>query len=346
MNATDPQTDAPMSIDAAVELMVQPEEQPEETVEVEAEAEQPEEDSVEEVEAEDDSEVDDDIEDDVEDDIEDDDEEVEDDDEVETEDTDESEEDAGDPLDVLHTVKVDGVEQQVPLRELLRDYSGQQFIQKGMQENAQLKKQAEQVFATLTQERQQLQQLVQQVQQGALTPPAQPDPNDYVDDPFGWHEAQMKYAEKANAYNDQMQKVTHQLQQQAQADQAMRQEYAKAEAAELVRKMPELADPKKAEAFYGTVTESARNLGYSEQEVQGISSHRDMMTLWKAAQWDKLQSGDSKKIVAEKSKKARPKIKPGAKKTVSAKQKQSKQRNKLKRTGSIQDAIDLIYNPN
>ena len=62
------------------------------------------------------------------------------------------------PAEQLFTVKVDGREQQVPLSELLRGYSGQAYIQQGMKQVAQARTEVEQVFHALQSERQQLAQ--------------------------------------------------------------------------------------------------------------------------------------------------------------------------------------------
>ncbi len=63
--------------------------------------------------------------------------------EDEDEGADESEADAdeAEPAERFYTVKVDGREQQVPLNELLRGYSGQAYIQRGMQEVADARQQ-------------------------------------------------------------------------------------------------------------------------------------------------------------------------------------------------------------
>lgn len=336
------------SLDQAAEMLVQPEEQLEEVVEeVEVEDEQPAEDSYDDAETDDETEEADDIE---EEDVDaEDDEEYEEDSEesdVENEDSDESEEVSDDPLDKLYTVPVDGVDTEVPLRELLRDYSGQKFIQKGMQENAQLKKQAEQTYVALTQERQQLQDLIQQVQSGALTPPAAPNMEQFRDDPFGWHEAQMDYANKLQAYNEQVGQVTQQLEKQSEADMQLRKQYAQAEAQELVRKMPELEDPQKAKAFSDNLTKAAEQFGYTPEEIGMISSHRDMMVLHAASKWLEMQQGDSKKIVAEKSKKARKPIKAGAKKTVSKSMQERQRLKKARQSNNADDVVNWLVNPN
>ena len=63
-----------------------------------------------------------------------------------------------------YKVKVDGIETEVTLDELQRGYSGQKYIQKGMAENAETKKTLEEAQQQMTQERQRLTQLVQQLQ--------------------------------------------------------------------------------------------------------------------------------------------------------------------------------------
>jgi hypothetical protein len=348
VEATLPQ-DQVMTLDQAADFLVQPEEQFEEVAETEEEIANPEEDVI--VDEEDEGETDDgdDIEDDVDaeddDDSEDDEDDDDSEDDADTEDSEETDENEQEPDNKLYTVKVDGEELKVSLDELQRGYSGQKFIQKGMQENAELKKQAESAYVALTQERQQLQNLVQQVQAGALTPPKEPDMEAFRDDPFGWHEAQMSYSKKMQEYNAQVAQVTEQLQRQSQADMQLRAQYAQAEAQELVKKLPELKDPVKAKAFSESLTMAAEKLGYSKDEIAQITSHRDMETLYYASLWLKSQGGDSKKIVAEKSKKARKPIKAGVKKTAGKVQQRKSQLAKLRKSGSIDDALSLILDP-
>ena len=346
MEATLPQ-DQVLTLDQAADLLVQPEEQFDEVAETEEEMANPDEGVIDEAEEESETDDGDDIEDDV--DAEDDEEDEYDSDDSEedadAEDSEETDEDEQEPDNNLYTVKVDGEEQKVTLDELQRGYSGQKFIQKGMQENAELKKQAESAYVALTQERQELQNLVQQVQAGALTPPKEPDMEAFRDDPFGWHEAQMSYSKKMQEYNAQVGQVTEQLQRQSQADMQLRAQYAQAEAQELVKKLPELKDPEKAKAFSESLTAAAEKLGYTKEEIAQITSHRDMETLYYASLWLKSQGGDSKKIVAEKSKRARKPIKAGVKKTAGRGQQRKSQLAKLRQSGSIDDALSLILDP-
>ena len=167
MNATEP-----MSMDQAIEALVQPEETTEVVEETESlsdaeatdevEEEQPIEDSdddAEEVDEADDEPESDDADDEGDEDYEDDVDDVEDDQE---------------PEETLYTVKVDGAEEKVTLEDLKRGYSGQKYVQQGMQKAAEARKEAEDVYTALMQERQNLANVINQVQQGALNPPKEP----------------------------------------------------------------------------------------------------------------------------------------------------------------------------
>ena len=69
----------------------------------------------------------------------------------------------------MFTVKIDGNEIEVTEEELKRGYSGQQYIQTQMQKVAESRKEAEQIFNQLAQERAQVQQALQMLQDGTLS---------------------------------------------------------------------------------------------------------------------------------------------------------------------------------
>ena len=333
METTESNT-GPMDIESAVDLMVQPEETTEEVEEVaEAELEQPEEDSY----------------DDADDDDEDAD--VEDVDESEVEETDDEDEDyedaeeddeSEDPTEDVHTVKVDGEEKQVTLDELKRSYSGQQYIQKGMQQAAEVKKQAEEAYYALMRERESVQTLVQQAQSGVnLIPPAEPDSAMFENDPLGYMEAKIQYDNQVKEYNANAAKFQEVLNRQSEAEQIARAEYARQEANKLVEVIPELADAGKASKFKESIMKAASHYGYSPEEVAAISSSRDFVVLRDAMRWQELQAG--KETVKKKVNKAPP-IKAGAKKVRTNGDKSRKAQEKLKRSGSIEDALALIVN--
>lgn len=334
METTDSNT-GPMSLEQAVDLMVQPEETTEAEAPEEVEEEQTVEDSFEEADEDEDAEVEDVDPDEVE--------EVDDeeDDENEYEDAEEDDE-SEDPANDFHTVKVDGEEKQVTLEELKRGYSGQQYVQKGMQQVAEVKKEAENAYYALMQERQNLANLVQQVQSGQnLTPPQEPDSAMFDADPIGYMEAKIQYDNQVKAYQQNMGQVQQVLQQQTEAEQIARAEYAKQEAQRLVQVIPELADAGKAGKFKENLVRTATDVyGYTPEEIAGISSHRDFLVLRDAMKYREMMAG--KETVQNKVKKAKPAIKPGAKKVSTKTDAVRKQRERLKKSGSIDDALALI----
>lgn len=324
----------PLNIDSAVDLLVE-QEAPEATEEItEEEVEQPEADSTneaedleedygEEVDAEEVEEVDEEA----------------DDEEYEDDEEDEPDQDGPETF----SVKVDGEEVQVTLEDLKRGYSGQQYVQKGMQQAAEARKQAEGVYEALMQERQNLAQLVQQVQSGALTPPQEPSKELFDADPIGYMEAKMNYDEQMKEYSQTQAQFQAQLQQQTKAEQEARSHYANQEAQKLIELVPELRDANKASQFKDKVVRAATEVyGYTPDEIANIQSHRDFLVLRDAMLYREMMSkGD---VVKAKAKKARPAIKPGAKKVRTNNDVVRKKRTQLKKSGSLNDALALMLN--
>lgn len=335
----------PMNVDQAVDLLVQPEEkesQPAAEAEADVEIEQPEEDSIVEAEADDDaegyaeeeSEADEGEElelEEEESEAEDDDDEVEDDESEETD-------------DALYTVKVNGVEEQVTLEDLKRGYSGQKYVQLGMQEAAKQRKQAEEVYSTLLQQTQQLESLISNVQSGGLTPPVEPSREVLESDPIKYMEQKIDYDEKLQAYQQNVAAIQAQRDQQARAVEIAQQAYATQEAEKLKKLIPELSDAKQAEAFKGSMIKAAEHFGFSAEEVSQITNAREILVLRAASKWLQLQ--EKGEIVRDKTKKARKPIKAGAKKVVTQADQRKRQRDKLRQSGSMEDAMAMILDPN
>ena len=258
---------------------------------------------------------------------------------------DEAEESDETPIEDLYTVKVDGEEEQVSLEDLKRGYSGNKYVQKGMQQAAELRKEAEATYAALLQERESLAQLLQQAQTGALPQQPKPPSRELFDtDPIGYMEAKLDYDEKLAAYQQSQQQIQQQLQQQSQAEQQARAAYAQQEAQKLMEIVPELKDKKNLMSFRDSVTKAAESYGYTADEIASISSHRDFLVLRDAMRYRELMAG--KDNVERKAKKAKAPIKAGVKRSNSKQARVKAQRDKLRRSGSIDDALALMLDPN
>jgi hypothetical protein len=242
-----------------------------------------------------------------------------------------------------YSIKVDGEDVSVTLDDLKRDYSGQQYIQKGMKQAAESRKQAEEAYNGLNQQRQQLEQLMQQVQQqGVMVQPTPPTREQLTDDPLGYIEADA-------AYREDMGKFQHQQQQLGQQQQAMQQAQGQASKAhlqeqmtELQRAIPDFGDAAKAPKMKERLLKQGINEGYSSEEMSSIVDHRAMKVLHKAMLYDQMMAGTSS--VESKLKKARPLMKAGSKKQPdSVAKKHSKQMSQLKKSGSVADAAALLF---
>ena len=90
------------------------------------------------------------------------------------------------------------------------------------------------------------------------------------------------------------------------------------------------------------VVKAAQSMGFSQEELSGVLDARQVHVLWKAAQYDKLQSGKAAVVAAVQ--KAPPVVKPGASKGpgVVAEQKYTDARKALKKSGSTQDAARAL----
>lgn len=263
---------------------------------------------------------------------------------VEAEDSQDTEE--ADSEEPVFTVKVDGTEKQVTLSELKRGYSGQEFVQKGMQEAAAKRKQAEEVYAALLNERQQLAQMYQLVQQGQIAVAPQPPSREmFESDPIGYMEAKLEYDDKLAEYQKQNEQFKRLTQQQAQAEQAARQAYLQQELQSLTAVIPELADPQKAGQVKEKLLSAGQAYGYSAEEISQAIDHRALHVLRDAMKYRELMAGkktaDAK---ASPAKKRSTPVKAGAKRLDDSSKRLAQQQTKLKRSGSIEDALSLILN--
>jgi hypothetical protein len=160
-------------------------------------------------------------------------------------------------------------------------------------------------------------------------------------DPIGYMEAKMQYEDQIKEYNVRASQYQEQLQAQSEAEQRARTVYAQQEAQKLVEIIPELRDAGKATQFKEKIVKAATEFyGYTPEEIAAIGSHRDFMVLRDAMLYREMAA--NKDVVKQKAKKARPSIKPGAKRVRTSNDVDRKQRSQLKKTGSINDALSLI----
>ena len=243
----------------------------------------------------------------------------------------------------LIPVKVDGKDENWTLDQLKQSAAGQAAINKRFQEVAQARKQIEQQADTLAQQRQQVLQMHQQMQQGSIQQPTPPSRELFDQDPIGFMEEKLKYEDDKAAYDNSMQQMQAMQQQQQQSQQAHSQAYLQEQAEILKKHIPEFSDPEKGAALKGALAETGMAYGFSEAEMQNVMDSRQVLALNDARKWRALQASKGK--AQQKGQNARPVVKAGAKRRqdgTGATRKKAQTR--LQKTGSIDDAVNLIFN--
>lgn len=254
-------------------------------------------------------------------------------------------EDAGHEELERFSVKIDGQEVQVTLDDLKQGYSGQQYVQKGMQQAAQQRKEAEDVYTALNNERQKMAQLYQELQQGNIAQaPVPPSRELFESDPIGYMEEKLAFDENKEFYDGQMAQLQAVSQQNDAANVQAKKNYLQREMQVLQQKIPEFADSKKAGKIKERLVRVGREAyGYTPEEIGQVMDHRAIQVLHDAVKYREIMSGTAKAV--SKTKKAKPIMKAGAKKVADSKTKvRKRQQAKLQKSGSIKDALGLILN--
>ena len=325
------ETDNPITdIDSAVSSILMPEETTEEVIEESQETEEisAEADVIDEVEVEEEEITEEEVE------------------EIEASDSEDDEdpiEEASQEEPERYSVKVNGQEEQVSLDDLKQGYSGQKYVQQGMQDVAAQKKEAEAVYTALNNERQQMAELYQQLQNGGFAPePIKPTKAEFDADPIGYMQKNLEYEEQKASHDRQMAQLQQASQQNSVAQQNAKQAYLQEQMQILQKEIPEFADSTKGSKLREQLVNTGKSqYGYTTEEISDISDYRAIKVLHDAMKYQDIISGKSKAVVKTKS--ARPVVKPGAKKIATPNAKiRSRQQAKLKESGSIDDALNLI----
>jgi len=242
-----------------------------------------------------------------------------------------------------HTVKVDGKDENWTLDQLKQSAAGQAAINKRFQENAEARKGLEQRATVLAQQEQHVLHLFKQAQQGGLQAPTAPTKELFDQDPIGYLESKMTYDSDVEAYNQQQHGVQQMQQNQTQQQAQARDAYLQEQSEILKQRMPEIADPVKGAALKQGIMATGIEYGFSADEMAAVSDSRYVLALNDARKYRDLVA--KRKIATQKGEKARPVVKAGTKKRPDGNAKiQQKAQDKLKSSGSINDALSLILN--
>ena len=239
------------------------------------------------------------------------------------------------------TVKIDGKEVAVTLEELQNGYSRTQDYTRKTQQIAEVRKQVEQETQAVRAERQQYAQLLGALQaQLQATEPQVDLDRLYHEDPIEWvrqKEVMRERQEKALAIQAEQQRLAQLSQYEQQR--AMEEQLSSQKEA-LLAALPEWRDPKKAKAEKALVVESAKAAGFSEEDLKSVYDHRLVLLLRKAGLYDQMMSKRQgiKPVVNNGPRPA----KPGAAGRVSTTTESTRAKQRLAKTGRVDDAASAI----
>jgi hypothetical protein len=239
------------------------------------------------------------------------------------------------------TVKVDGKEVAVTLDELQKGYSRTQDYTRKTQQIAEVRKQVEQETQAVRAERQQYAQLLGALQAQLQVSEPQVDLDRlYNEDPIEWvrqKEVLRERQDKAYAIQAEQQRLS-QLSQQEQ--QRAMEAHLEDQKDALLAALPEWRDPKKAKAEKALVLESAKSVGFSDDDLKSVYDHRLVLLLRKAAMYDQMVS-KRQGIKPVMNNGPRP-AKPGAAGRVSTTTESTRAKQRLAKTGRVDDAASAI----
>jgi hypothetical protein len=239
------------------------------------------------------------------------------------------------------TVKVDGKEVTVTLDELQKGYSRTQDYTRKTQQIAEVRKQAEQETQAVRAEREQYAQLLGALQAQLQSSEPQVDLDRlYHEDPIEWvrqKEVMRERQEKFAAIQSEQQRLAQVAQYEQQR--AMEAQFASQQEA-LLAALPDWKDPKKAKAEKALVIESAKAAGFSDEDLKSVYDHRLVLLLRKAALFDQMVSKRQgiKPVVNNGPRTA----KPGAAGRVSTTTESVRAKQRLAKTGRVDDAASAI----
>jgi hypothetical protein len=239
------------------------------------------------------------------------------------------------------TVKVDGKEVTVTLDELQKGYSRTQDYTRKTQQIAEVRKQVEHETQAVRAEREQYAQLLGALQAQLQSSEPQVDLERlYHEDPIEWvrqKEVMRERQEKLGAIQFEQQRLSQVSQYEQQR--AMEAQLASQQEA-LLAALPDWKDPKKAKAEKALVIESAKAAGFSDEDLKSVYDHRLVLLLRKAAMFDQMVSKRQgiKPVVNNGPRPA----KPGAAGRVSTTTESTRAKQRLAKTGRIDDAASAI----
>lgn len=252
-------------------------------------------------------------------------------------------EDEADEGEQLYTVKIDGKEEKVPLKELLNGYQRTADYTRKTMAVAEKEKHLAAEYSQVQQERAQYGELLNALASQLQTAVAQEPDWDalYAENPLEYVRQKDLYREQQDqlrAAQSEMQRLSYL---QAQEEAARIEAKVKEGRAKLTDLIPAWRDPKVWEADKTKIRDYGKKIGFTDAELDKAYDHRAVTLLWKSMRYDELRANRPQ----PKPRNTAPALaKPNAPQTLTTRKASEVTRDKqrLAKTGSVQDAAKLF----
>lgn len=245
--------------------------------------------------------------------------------------------------DIEIELKSDGQLKKATLKELKQAFAGQDYIQKGMEQNAQVRKELEQAVQQFQADQKAFYDRLQQYETNGYPTEPQKPPKELQDsDPLGYLEQMEQYREQMAEYQNLMQERQYMEQRQTAEQEAAHNQYVQQQAEIIKQRIPEFADPQKGRELMNEITNVATSYyGMPAELISRLSHSWEIEMLRDAVMYRKLQEKTGKAL--EKTKGARPVPKAGAKRTEDPRGKKARQVSaRMKKTGDVKDVAQFL----
>tara|TARA_R110002012_G_scaffold51785_8_gene133507 strand:- start:2677 stop:3669 length:993 start_codon:yes stop_codon:yes gene_type:complete len=241
--------------------------------------------------------------------------------------------------------KSDGKMRKLTLGELKRGQAGQDYIQRKMQDVAQLEKELRSAQSEYSDKTQRILELTQQMQEAPVVAPIPPSDELFENDPMAFMRAKINYDKEVGEYNSKVNKLQELHTERQREQEVQLQQYTNDQTKILHEKLPELANPEKEAAYKAKLLEAGEHYGFKAEELQMVRDHRYVLTLNDAMKYRALVN-KRKAANTKAGKTTTPTVKAGVKKRPgSIKSKQQDQAlQRLKQSGKAEDAVALLLN--
>lgn len=258
--------------------------------------------------------------------------------------------------DDLIEVRIDGEVQFRSIADAKKALAGDGAYDKRVKEATELRKQAQaehtQIIERFNEAQQQFQGVLTKLEQGLFTPTVErPSPNLKQTNPDAYYRKYAEYQEEQERFAQGKQALKSLLAEQQEVVAAQKEEYRKAQAQQLARALPDLADREKAPKMLEDMLNTAKAYGFTDEEIQSQMDHRyyvmvSDLTKYKSARGGAVKEANAVKNLEGQSNKVPRKLRSGgtnlkARARANA-DRQKKATEQAKQTGKAKDVAKTL----